>query len=161
MARPEAMVQLGKVVRRIIHMMAEHRHHGHPFKFAKLDVKDGFWRMAAADDDAWNFCYVLTSLQEQKSLDDVEIVVPNNLQMGWCESPPFFCSGSETARDHMKTIRLHDLLPHKFEEEMLKKVGKTDTNKHLTGLITVLEVCVNDFISMRNNVEHAHLQKVS
>ena len=51
MARPEAMVQLGKVVRRIIHLMAKHRHHGHPFKFAKLDVKDGFWRMAVADDD--------------------------------------------------------------------------------------------------------------
>ena len=51
MARPESMVQLGKGVRRIIHLMAEHWHHGHPFKFAKLDVKDGFWRMAVADDD--------------------------------------------------------------------------------------------------------------
>ena len=42
MACPEAKVKLGKVVCRIINMMAEHRHHGHPFKFAKLDVKDGF-----------------------------------------------------------------------------------------------------------------------
>ena len=65
MARTEAMVQLGKVVRQIIHLMAEHRHHGHPFKFAKLDVKDGFWRMAVADDNAWNFHYVLLSLQER------------------------------------------------------------------------------------------------
>ena len=65
MARTEAMVQLGKVVRQIIHLMAEHRHHGHPFKFEKLDVKDGFWRMAVADDNAWNFHYVLLSLQER------------------------------------------------------------------------------------------------
>ena len=116
MARPEAMVQLRKVVCRIIHMMAEHGHHCHPFKFTKLDVKDTFWRMAVADNNAWNFCYVLLSLQERKLLEDVEIVVPNSLQMGWCESPPFFCSGSETARNLMKTIRLHDLPPHKFEE---------------------------------------------
>ena len=90
MARPEAMVQLGKVVRRIIHLMAEHRHHGHPFKFAKLDVKDGFWRMEVSDDNAWNFCYVLPSLHQRKSLDGVKIVVPNNLKMGWCEIPAFF-----------------------------------------------------------------------
>ena len=89
-ARPEAMVQLGKVVCRIIHLIAEHRHHGHPFKFAKLDVKDGFWRMEVSDDNAWNFCYVLLSLHERKSLDGVKIVVPNNLKMGWCEIPAFF-----------------------------------------------------------------------
>ena len=61
----------------------------------------------------------------------------------------------------METMRLHDLPPHKFEEEMLKKVGETDTNKHINGLITLLEVYVNDFIAMINNIEHTHLQKLS
>ena len=104
MARPEAMVQLGQVIRRIIHLMAEYRHHGHPFKFAKLDVKDVFWRMSVDDVDAWNFCYVLPSLKERTLLDDIEIVVPNRMQMGWGESPPFFCSGSKTARDLMEPM---------------------------------------------------------
>ena len=64
MAHLEVMVQPGKVVRRIIHLMAEHRHHGHPFKLAKLYIKYGFWRRAVADENAWDFCYVLTSLHE-------------------------------------------------------------------------------------------------
>ena len=52
MARPEAMAQLGKVVRRIIQLMVEHHHHGHPFKSTKLDIKDSFWRMAVTNDNA-------------------------------------------------------------------------------------------------------------
>ena len=29
--------------------------HKSPFQFAKLDVKDDFWRLAVSDTDAWNF----------------------------------------------------------------------------------------------------------
>ena len=58
-SRPEAMVQLGQVLKWIIYHMVLYRANGIPFKFTKLDVKDGFWRMAVADEDAWNFCYVL------------------------------------------------------------------------------------------------------
>ena len=119
MARPEAMAQLGLVITPIIYTMALHRHHGLPFKFMKLDVKDGFWQMAVTNENAWNFCYILPSLQPQQSLNEVELVVPSSLQMGWCESPPFFCSGSETARDLMEKLRLIDLPPHRFENIMM------------------------------------------
>ena len=118
-ARPEAMAQLGLVIKRIIYTMALHRHHSPPFKFTKLDVKDGFWRMAVTNKDAWNFFYVLPSLQPQKSLNEGELVVPNSLQMESCESPPFFCSVSETARDLMEKLRLIDLPPHRFENIMI------------------------------------------
>ena len=161
LARPESMVQLGQVVRRLINVMAEHRHHGHHFKFAKLDVTDGFWRMAVSDEDAWNFCYVLPSLQERKSLDDIEIVVPNSLQMGWCESPPFFCSGSETARDIMEAIKLQNLPPHKYEADMLRNVDPSDTVASVEGLVTLLEVYVDDFIGATNNTAHTHLRQLS
>ena len=63
MARPEDMAQLGQVVKKIIYLMELHRHHVLPYKFTKLDVSDGFWRMAVATEDAWNFCYVLQSLK--------------------------------------------------------------------------------------------------
>ena len=82
MARPEAMAQLGQVVKRIIYLMALHRHHGMPFKLTKLDVKDGFWRTEVANEDAWNFCYVLPSLKYCKSMDDTDMVVLNIFQMG-------------------------------------------------------------------------------
>ena len=78
-SRPEAMVQLGQFLKRIIYHMALYRANGIPFKFTKLDVKNGFWRMEVADEDAWNFCYVLPSLQPTILLDDDEIVVPNSL----------------------------------------------------------------------------------
>ena len=115
MACPEAMAQLGQVLKRIIYLMDLHRHHFLPFKFTKLDVKEGYRRMTVANEDVWNFCYILLSLKYCNSMDDIELVVTNILQMGWCESPPFFCSGSETARDIMERLRLMELLPHNFE----------------------------------------------
>ena len=57
--------------------------------------------MKVTGQDSWNFCYVLPpkKIDGEISLDDIQIVVPNSLQMGWTESPPFFCSATETARD--------------------------------------------------------------
>ena len=49
--------------------------------------------------DAWNFCYVLPSLEPITNIDDTEIIIPHALQMGWAESLPFFCAATETARD--------------------------------------------------------------
>ena len=53
------MVQIGQVLKWIIYHMVLYRENEIPFKFTKLGVKDGFWRMALADEDAWNFWYVL------------------------------------------------------------------------------------------------------
>ena len=49
------MAKLGQVVKRIIYLMALHKDYGLPYKFTKLDVKDGSWRMAVANKDSWNF----------------------------------------------------------------------------------------------------------
>ena len=100
-SRPEAMAQLGQVAKIIIYLMALNRHHGLTFKFTKIDAKDGFRRMEVSNEDAWNFCYFLPSLKDCKLMDDIEMVVPNSLQMSWYKSPPLFCSGSETEQDLM------------------------------------------------------------
>ena len=99
------MGQLGLVIKCLIQTMVDHKSKDLPFCFAKLDVKDGFWRMAVSDDDARNFAYVLPLLQKTDNLDNIELVVPNSLQMGWSESPPFFCSGLEPARNIMELLR--------------------------------------------------------
>ena len=121
LAPQQSMAQLGLALKRMVATMADNFDPDHPFKFAKLDIKDGFWRMAVNDENAWNFVYVLPSTNKKVALDDIELVVPNSLQMGWCESPPFFCAGSETARDIIEEL-LHDadsLPPHPLEEKML------------------------------------------
>lgn len=87
LAPAEAMTQLGHCINRIIHTLATNYDPENPFLFAKLDIKDGFWRMAVSDDDAWNFCYVMPTEEPLTNLDDAEIIVPNSLQMGWAESP--------------------------------------------------------------------------
>ena len=89
------MAQLGNCLQRIIAMMADNYDPSRPFIFAKLDIKDVFWRIVVNDDDAWNFSYVLPSQNKCGDIDNIKIVVPNSLQIGWCESPPFFCAASE------------------------------------------------------------------
>ena len=164
LAKPEAMVQLGLSLKRIISVMAKTWSPDKPFYFTKLDIKDGFWRMAVGDDAAWNFCYVLPSLEKNVPLDETELVVPNSLQMGWCESPPFFCSGTETARDIIQLkLAKEDLLPpHKFEDIMLTKVSHPDDKSSAPISCPInLEVFVDDFIGMAQTSDHRQLRHFS
>jgi len=94
-ASAHAMRQLGSVLPWLIAAMAAAAPDNGPIFFAKWDIKDGFWHLVVHPDDAWNFCYVLPSEPGEEPM----IVVPLCLQMGWCKSPAFFCSASETARD--------------------------------------------------------------
>ena len=51
LAHQQAMGQLGLVIKRLIQTLVDHESKCLPFWFVKLDVKDGFWRMAVSDDD--------------------------------------------------------------------------------------------------------------
>ncbi len=62
--------------------------------FAKIDLSDGFWRMLVAEDQQWNFAYTLPG-----AVEPPRIVVPHALQMGWTESPGYFCAATETGWD--------------------------------------------------------------
>ena len=90
-----AIDQIGHVLPRIIHAFATAEEDAKIF-MAKWDIKDGFWRLDCEAGDEWNFAYVQPSTV---GTNDVCLVVPTSLQMGWIESPPYFCTASETARD--------------------------------------------------------------
>ena len=89
-----AIDQLGHALTCIIHAFAEAEEDACIF-MAKWDVKDGFWRLDAEESAEWNFAYVLPQHPGQPCY----LMVPTSLQMGWVESPPFFCVALETARD--------------------------------------------------------------
>jgi hypothetical protein len=89
-----AIDQMGHSLSRIIHAFASTSDDERVF-MAKWDIKDGFWRLDCAEGDEWNFAYVLPDPADQRT----KLVVPNSLQMGWIESPPYFCAASETGRD--------------------------------------------------------------
>jgi len=80
---------------------------------AKWDIKDGFWRLDVEEGTEWNFVYVLP----QSPGKPIYLVVPTSLQMGWVESPLFFCTASEMARDVAQDYcetKIDTLPPHKF-----------------------------------------------
>jgi hypothetical protein len=89
-----AIDQIGECLSRIIHAFAEADDAAKIF-MAKWDIKDGFWRMDCAAGEEWNFAYVLP----QEEGEPITLVVPTSLQMGWVESPPYFCTATETSRD--------------------------------------------------------------
>ena len=160
MAPAESMVQLGQCMQRIVALLADNYDPKNPFVFSKLDIKDGFWRMSVNEDDAWNFCYVLPTVESPTNIDDILIVVPSCLQMGWCESPPFFCAASETARDVITTLLQELTLPkHDTEDQMMR-----DANIRLhaaAAFCNITEVFVDDFIAATNNATEQHLRHFS
>jgi len=56
--------------------------------WSKLDLSDGFWRMVVQGGLEPNFLYVLPI---RTPADPVHVVLPGSLQMGWTNSPPYFC----------------------------------------------------------------------
>lgn len=163
-APAESMIQLGQCVQRLIAFLADNYNPEQPFLFSKLDIKDGFWRMAVNDENAWNFCYVLPSDDHNDDIDDILIVVPNCLQMGWCESPPFFCAASETARDVIEALLQEVTLPiHPFEDKMLDAARDAAFNRlsAAAAYVNLVEVFVDDFIGATNNSNIAHLEHFS
>ena len=61
----------------------------------KIDLSDGFWRMVVEEGKEYNFVYQLP-----RRPDDAQdhFVVPSALQMGWKNSPAYFCMATEAGR---------------------------------------------------------------
>ncbi len=161
MAPAAAMDELGSALKRIINQINDCQTAGRKVKFAKLDIKDGFWRLVVHENDAWNFCYILPPPSADTPLEELELVVPNCLQMGWCESPPFFCAASETARDVISSLIGTPLPPHPFETRMLPTDFAALPLHDLHSICTLVEVFVDDFIACTDNLSQTHLQNVS
>jgi len=130
-----------------------------PLFLAKWDIKDGFWRLLVPPEHAWHFCYVMPRLPNQP----IQIVLPASLQMGWCESPPFFCTASETARDLAQQYLnqpMGTLPPHPLEHLSVPPVHNLPhiTSENADKLSKVLEVFVDDFICMLQAPTPASLQ---
>jgi hypothetical protein len=140
--------ELGNVLPRILDFMSTVPAEEHIY-FAKIDLADGYWRMIVDPDERWNFAYVLPSRPGQP----IRIVIPSALQMGWNESPAYFCATTETARDVAQTW-IDDgtkLPPHPMEPLTVPTVParrQTSTGpKHQMTAVYVddfLAACVED-----------------
>jgi hypothetical protein len=92
---PEA-TQLGRALERLLTSI---RHadpaFGGPVYMAKIDITDGFYRVWTSA----NMCTKLGVLLPRSPSEPQLVAFPLSLPMGWVESPPAFCSVSETAAD--------------------------------------------------------------
>ena len=155
-APQKSMSQLGFALERIINTLGKHFNLSKPFMFTKADIKDGFWRLVVSESAAWNFCYTLPPTSSTTTIDDIDIVVPTSLQMGWTESPPYFSAASETARDVIEWLETSPtpLQPHPLEHHMCDNTTPPTITK---GNVDINEVYVDDFIGGTNNLEATHL----
>ena len=161
-APAHSMDQLGKVLGRIIFTVGSQPADLGPILFCKLDIKDGFWRMCAPEGDRENFCYVLPQIPGQPA-NEIQLVVPAALQMGWTSSPAFFCAATETGRDIAEWLRvLPKLPPHPLEQHMMDPIDPSilrtsfptlDTAEQRQQFFHLFEVYVDDYIGLLQSTD--------
>ena len=61
----------------------------------KIDLSDGFWRMIVEHGKEYNFVY---QLPHQEGDTETHYVVPSSLQMGWKNSPAYFCYATKAGQ---------------------------------------------------------------
>ncbi len=111
----------------------------------------------------WNFSHVLPQRPGQTSY----LVVPTALQMGWVESPPFFCTASEMAQDVAQDyceMKLGSLPSHKFTNYVIgnqayDKLPEKDRKGNAFRYL--LKVYVDVFVSLLIPTSHEQLRHVS
>jgi hypothetical protein len=162
-APAEAMAELGRVLPRLIYAVANAPDGQGPILFSKLDIKDGYWRMVVPEDEEWHFSYVLP---KQQTDDDTFLVVPSSLQMGWCDSPAFFCAASETARDITEDLAkqpIGSLPAHPLEHLMLRPADwpEDSMDTYADKFAHLVEVYVDDFIQLAQTTDPIQLRHLS
>jgi hypothetical protein len=141
LAPQDPVKEIGNVFRRVVTLL-DSAALDDVVMLTKIDLSDGFWRMLVRELDMYNFAYVMPDPPGSP----IRIVIPAALQMGWAESPAYFCAATETARDIIQGLVADrvELPPHCFEEYMhpkkAAKRSKSDSPAHGTY------VYVDDFI---------------
>lgn len=156
-----AMDQIGHIAQRIIYAFGTAPEDAKLFS-AKFDVKDGFWNLDMVKGEEYNFAYLYPTLEND---DRVLLVVPTSLQMGWVESPPYFCVASETGRNiasqYVETP-IGSLPPHNFsaKTETAPEFKQLPPSSTTNKLPYVIDVYVNDYISIAMPASQEQLRHV-
>jgi hypothetical protein len=166
-----SMGELGNVLPRLIYAAGSAPDSLGPVLFAKFDIKDGYWRMRVPDNDEWHFAFVLPKLTPE---EPTQIVVPSSLQMGWSESPAFFCAATETARDVAAArcaLPPGSVSPHPLESNTIDPTELARARAtHLPAPTTadaraafshLLEVYIDDFCALAQTTDERLLRHLS
>lgn len=111
---PSEAMQFGRTLFRLLHAINDADPAHGPVFLSKLDIADGFYRLWLSTNAIPTLGVLLPALPGFPSLVAFPLVLP----MGWANSPPFFCSATETVADLAnRHIHLGTLFPdHPLEE---------------------------------------------
>ena len=86
--------------------------HG-PVYIAKIDIADGFYRVALNPRDTPKLAVLLPQIGNEEPM----VAIPHVLPMGWVASPPYFSAVTETAADVMnhRLPQAKEEPPHQLE----------------------------------------------
>ena len=93
-APPEAM-QFGDTFLRLLYAIRHANPRYGPVRSSKSDVKDGFYRLFLRALDCLRLAVILPKYEGEPQL----VGIPMACTMGWVQSPPTFCTMSETVCD--------------------------------------------------------------
>jgi hypothetical protein len=110
---PQAAMQFGSALQRILQRLVYCNPAFGPPLMAKIDLADGFYRIPLSPDAALALAVIVPS--DIPSLPAL-IAIPLTLPMGWAHSPPYFCAYTETIADLVNNTapitHRHPLLAH-------------------------------------------------
>jgi hypothetical protein len=157
--------EIGKILPRLSPFMAS-TPEDQEISLAKVDLSDGFWRLLVEPAQKWNFCYVMPNPPGAR----VRIAVPSALQMGWAESPAYFCAATKTGLDIIDLLLREgvDLPWHPLEKFMAptdlpRTAPPESADQTSIGIYVddyVLAVVENDDRSLIRGVSRATLHAI-
>ena len=92
---PQEAMQFGRTLQRLLQKINDANPRYGPVQLSKVDIADGFYRIGIRPSDALK----LAVLFPVRKGEDPLIAIPLTLPMGWKESPPAFCTATETVAD--------------------------------------------------------------
>jgi hypothetical protein len=158
LAPTETVNEIGKVLPWLFHFMTS-TPENQEIRLSKVDLSDGFWQLLVEPVQKWNFCYVMPDPPGSR----VRIVVPSALQMGWAESPAYFCTATDTGRDIIDLLLREEIdLPGHPLEKFMKPKYLPRTAPPGSAEQTSVGIYVDDYIlGVVENDERSLIQRVS
>ena len=92
---PQEAMQFGRALQRLLQRVHDANPRYGPVHLAKIDIADGFYRIGIRGSDAMKLAVLFPTRKGEEPL----IAIPLTLPMGWKESPPAFCTATETVAD--------------------------------------------------------------
>ena len=114
---PSEAMQFGRALERTLQKIGHADPHHGPVCLSKVDLADGFYRFGLALSGISKLGIAFPAHGDEEQLIAFPLVLP----MGWVESPPAFCAGTETVADLANARSDRPLPKHQLEDAALTR----------------------------------------